>query len=112
MSAALKRGMSHTKALSVRGTRENIGLWDMDHVTLHGVDIAVLNRLCLLSFSLKRLDSYQSVESYGRRGIGVHNRVRDAYSKRTLDALGNSRLHWIISLVSITRLRRLVGFLE
>ena len=89
--AGMEASDSHLQALLSRvlhGTDKVKGLMNMDHVILHGMTDDVSNRTCLLIFSLDRLDSYQGVELYNRAGIRVHNRVRDAYSKVPLEALG------------------------
>ena len=88
--AAMEASWSHMTNLLKRllyGTDQVAGLMDMDHVTLHGMSHDLSQRLCLLFFSLDRMNSYQGVELYNQNGIRLHNRTRDAYSNHTLEAL-------------------------
>ena len=89
--AAMEASWTHMTTLLKRvlyGTDQVAGLMDMDHATLHGMSHDLHQRLCLLLFSLERVDSYQGVELYNQAGIRLHNRTRDAYSNHTLEALG------------------------
>ena len=91
VSAAMTASEAHVRALLMRllnGTAGTDGMLELPHVTTHGLGGDMSHRACLMFFSLDRMDSYQAVELYGQAGITVHNRVRDAYSKQALDALG------------------------
>jgi len=89
--AAMEACDAHLKALLRRllqGTDGGPGLLQMGHATVHGMDDDLSDRACLVLFGLDRMDSYQAVELYNRAGFRLHNRVRDAYSRHTLEALG------------------------
>lgn len=89
--AGMEASEFHLQALVellINGTEKVKGLRVMSHVTLHGMTDDLANRLCLVLFSLDRMDSYQGVELYNQVGIRVHNRTKDVYSKHTLDAMG------------------------
>ena len=89
--AGLKACHRHEQALlsrALHGSRKRAGLFDMSQVTTYALTDEPEKRACLILFNIDRLDSYQAVELYNQRGIRVHNRVRDAYSKHTLEVLG------------------------
>jgi selenocysteine lyase/cysteine desulfurase len=81
----------HMRALLHRclyGSAKQRGLLAMDHVTVHAMTEDLSQRYCLFMFDLAGMDSYQGVELYNRAGLRLHNRVRDAYSRHTLEAMG------------------------
>jgi len=82
---------SHERALTCRllqGTESTTGLLDMGHVTVYGeVDDLASREPCVI-LSIKGMSSGQTVSALAERGIRVHNRVSDAYSRHTLEALG------------------------
>ena len=89
--AAMEACDAHLRSLLRRllqGTDGVPGLLRMGHVTVHGMGDDLSHRACLVLFSLERMDSYQAVELYNRAGFRLHNRVRDAYSRHTLEAMG------------------------
>jgi cysteine desulfurase/selenocysteine lyase len=90
ISAAMKASELHVRALLDRLLNGSValpGLREMDHVVLHGATGDLSDRLCLALLSLEGADSHRGVELYRRAGIRVHNRVLDAYSAHTLQAL-------------------------
>ncbi len=89
--AAMQASQAHLEALRqqvLRGTDELPGLWRMKHVVTHGLEGQMVNRLCLVLFSLKGIDSQTGVELYNRERVRLHNRIKDAYSRHSLQALG------------------------
>ena len=63
------------------------GLLAREHVTVHAMTEDLSQRYCLFLFDLAGMDSYQGVELYNRAGLRIHNRVRNAYSRHTLEAM-------------------------
>lgn len=89
--AAMIASGQHIRALLERlvsGTESQPGVARMGHVRLHGVTPGSANRLCLLLLSIAGMTSSEAVELYNSAGVRVHNRVKDAYSRHTLEALG------------------------
>jgi selenocysteine lyase/cysteine desulfurase len=91
LTAAMRASRAHMGALLdrlLKGTSEHSGLLQMDHVETHGVSPNAAGRLCLVLFSLKRVNSHIAVEIYNQAGLRLHNRTMDAYSRHNLKALG------------------------
>jgi selenocysteine lyase/cysteine desulfurase len=89
--AAFRAIESHEGALSRRllhgdGTRP--GLAGHTRVVLHGQPHHSEGREAVFAFSIPTVATGQLVQEFGCRRIIVHDRVSDAYSKHTLDALG------------------------
>ncbi|NLW50828.1 MAG: aminotransferase class V-fold PLP-dependent enzyme [Candidatus Brocadiaceae bacterium] len=91
--AAMGAVAQHERALTrmmLHGTGAAPGLLSMPHVTVHGeVDDLSVKESCL-GFSVDGMTSGEAVERLAVAGIRVHNRVSDAYSRHTLEALGLS----------------------
>ena len=64
------------------------GLLSMGHVAVHGEVEDLSIREACLGFSVAGMGSGEVVERLAQAGIRVHNRVSDAYSRHTLEALG------------------------
>jgi selenocysteine lyase/cysteine desulfurase len=91
VAAAMRAIDLHERALThllLHGTGRAPGLLTMGHVTVHGeVEDLSIKEPCL-GFSVAEMASGEVVERLARDGIRVHNRVSDAYSRHTLEALG------------------------
>jgi selenocysteine lyase/cysteine desulfurase len=88
--AAMLAMEAHEAALLqqlLNGTPEQKGLRQMDHVQVFGVPEDLSRRCCLVPFSIKGVDTADSVISYMDQGIFVNNR-KSAMSKHMLDGLG------------------------
>ncbi len=81
----------HERALThriLRGGGEIRGMLDIDGITVYAeVDDLVIKEPQMI-FNVGGMTSGEVVSYLGERGIRVHNRVSDAYSRHTLSALG------------------------
>lgn len=81
---------SHTVALLqilLYGNKNTKGLFDLKNIITYGIDKNILNRNCLVAFNIKGMNSAKVVKYCRQKGIVVHNRTCDAYSKHTLQDL-------------------------
>ena len=88
--AAMLAMEAHEAALLERllnGAGGRRGLRRMDHVQVFGVPEDLSRRCCLVPFSIKGVDTADTVISYMDRGIFLNNR-KSAMSKHMLDGLG------------------------
>ena len=89
--AAMGAIQLHERALTFRvlkGTKEIAGLLDMGHVKVYGeVDDLAVREPCVI-FSVEGAASVEVVSYLREKNIRVHERISDAYSKHTLQALG------------------------
>lgn len=88
--AAMNAIEFHERALTfrmLRGRKGIPGLLDMPHVTVCGElnDLTVQDPCLVLN--VKGITSAEVVAYLGQNGIRVHNRISDAYSRHTLQAL-------------------------
>lgn len=91
LAAAMQAIESHEAALSRRlleGDKRHPGLLEHAGVRLHGRRHPSCGREAVFAFSVPGRATGALVRAFGRRGIVLHDRVSDAYSKHTLDALG------------------------
>lgn len=89
--AAMQASQSHTHALLGRmldGSDATAGLRRLDRVRLHGMGDDLSARTCLALFGVDGLAAATCVERYRREGIRLHHRIRDPYSRHTLEGLG------------------------
>ena len=88
---AKKRIEEHVKALLKRvlyGTQEVEGLLSMDHVKFPQLG-EISRRLCVVPFNLRGMNAKEGVGRYeANYGIRLCARVKDAYSKDILEAVG------------------------
>ena len=91
IAAAMNAIELHERALTHRllhGAEPSRGLLDMGQVTVYGdVDDLAAREPCVI-LSVKGMSSAETVSALAEQGIRVHNRVSDAYSRHTLEALG------------------------
>ena len=89
--AAMQAVERHERALTHRmlhGTASTAGLLAMGHVAVHGeVEDLSVKEPCV-GLSVDGMASGEVVERLAGEGIRVHNRISDAYSRHTLEALG------------------------
>jgi cysteine desulfurase / selenocysteine lyase len=81
----------HERALTHRlleGGGKAPGLLAMKHVVVQGETKDLTVKEPCVGFNLTNKGSAEVVERLAKRGIRVHNRVWDAYSRHTLEALG------------------------
>lgn len=93
--AALQAIEAHEAALSRRllhGHDELTGMLGHPRVVLHGQRHYCEGREAVFAFSVPGVATGRLVQAFGRRRVIVHDRVSDAYSKHTLDALGVSEI--------------------
>ena len=93
LTAAMNAVVLHERALMYRMlcvTGAVAGLRTMPNVTVHGDTGALDAREPCLVFSRDGLTSEEVVSALGKRGVRVNNRVPNAYSRHTLEALGIS----------------------
>ena len=93
------------------GTKAQKGLRRMDHVQVYGVPEDLSNRCCLVPFSIKGMDTADSVTSYMDRGIFVNNR-KSVMSKHMLDGLGAGKGIVRLSAAHYTTPEEIDAFLE
>ncbi len=89
--AAMERIEAHERTLLariLRGNGKQPGLFAQQGVSTFGIDKDTGRHDCVVGFNLRGLSAPDAVGEYLRRGIVVHNRVRDAYSRHILEALG------------------------
>lgn len=91
VAAAMRAIELHERALThllLHGNGEAPGLLSLGHVAVHGeVEDLSIKEPCL-GFSVIDMTSGEVVGRLAQDGIRVHNRVSDAYSRHTLEALG------------------------
>ena len=89
--AAMHAVERHERALTqmlLHGVAGSPGLLSMEHVGVHGeVEDLSVKEPCV-GLSVAGMTSGQVVERLAGEGIRVHNRISDAYSRHTLEALG------------------------
>lgn len=81
----------HERALTfrmLRGREGLPGLLDMPHVTVYGEFEDLTTQDPCVVLNVKGLASAEVVAFLGEKGIRVHNRISDAYSRHTLKGLG------------------------
>ena len=89
--AAMKAIEQHERALTyrmLRGTNGIRGLLDMEFVAVYGEVNDLTNREPCLAINVEGMTSGEFVTYMVTKGISVHDRVSDAYSKHTLQELG------------------------
>lgn len=89
--AAYRAIEGHEAALSrllLHGYDTRPGMARHARVVLHGQPHHSEGREAVFAFSIADVSTGRLVQEFGRRHINVHDRVCDAYSKHTLDALG------------------------
>lgn len=93
--AAMNAIEAHEAALSRRllhGDAGIPGLTSHQRVVLFGQRHHSTGREAVFAFSVAGIPTGRLVQEFGRRGIVLHNRVSDAYSRHTLEALGVSEV--------------------
>lgn len=88
--AAMEAMEAHEEALLQQllcGSDGQKGLLQMDHVNVYGMPKDLSRRCCLVPFSIKGVDTADTVISYMDKGIFVNNR-KSVMSKHMLDGLG------------------------
>ena len=86
---------AHEAALSerlIRGAGGVAGLRAHSQVTIHGQPHPFHGREAVFAFSVAGMATSRLVAEFGRRGIILHDRISDAYSKHTLSALGTQEV--------------------
>ncbi len=104
----------HEAALSerlLRGTAERPGLLGLNRVTVHGKQHPYEGREAVFAFSVAGLPTGRLVKEFGARGVIVHDRVSDAYSRHTLEGLGVSEVVRV-SLAHYNSLEEVNAFLD
>jgi cysteine desulfurase / selenocysteine lyase len=89
--AAMQAIEAHEAALSERllhGTGDAPGILRLANVRIHGQQHHANGRESVFALSVAGVATGALVQQFGRRGIVVHDRVSDAYSRHTLEALG------------------------
>jgi selenocysteine lyase/cysteine desulfurase len=89
--AAMEAIELHERALThriLKGTEKLKGLSEMDGVTVYTAVDDLALREPIIMFNVKGMKSGEVVSYLGQKGIRVHNRISDAYSRHTLKALG------------------------
>lgn len=90
-AAGMKAIENHERALLsllLNGKDDVPGMLSMPAVRIAGQTDGVENRVSILSFTLENKNSGEIVEHFNQKGIRLHNRIPDAYSKHVLDAMG------------------------
>ena len=90
IAAGMTAANRHERALTHRllhGTKATRGLLNIEGVAVYGETDDLTRREAVVSVRIKGMTSAEAVSALRARGIRIHNRVRDAYSKHTLDAL-------------------------
>lgn len=73
----------------LHGTDQIEGLWDIDHVTVCGMDKEITNRMCILLFQIAGMDASTAIGQYNEKhGIRLAARIKDTYSTHALEGLG------------------------
>ncbi|MFH1007653.1 MAG: aminotransferase class V-fold PLP-dependent enzyme [Candidatus Latescibacterota bacterium] len=91
IGAAMSAIESHERALTYRilhGAGDLRGMLDLDGITVYAEVADLTIKEPQLIFNVAGMASGDVVSHLGARGIRVHNRVSDAYSRHTLSALG------------------------
>lgn len=91
VAAAMHAIESHEAALSTRllhGTNGLTGLLNQKRVTLHGNRHPYNGREAVFAFSVDNVPTGKIIKEFIQRKVIVHDRVSDAYSRHTLEALG------------------------
>ena len=91
LQAAFEAIELHERALIsllLRGGDGVKGLLELPHVRVYGVANDLQARESCVIFNVDAISSGEVMAYLGEQGIRVHNRVSDAYSKHTLQALG------------------------
>lgn len=94
IEAAMRAIEAHEAALGRRlleGSAALPGLCSHPAVRLHGLGVSP-QREAVYAFSVAGHRTGQLVKEFGRRGLVLHDRVSDAYSRHTLEALGVSEV--------------------
>lgn len=95
VAAAMRMIESYEAALSKRllhGTGDLTGLLDHPRVTLQGTKNPGTDREAVFAFNVSGISAIAMVGEFVRRGVIVHHRIGDAYSRHTLEALGVSEV--------------------
>jgi len=89
--ASKKAIHGHMLALLERilhGSDQDEGLLDMDHIEVCGMEEQIANRMCILLFQVKGMDSTTAIGHYNSKyGIRLAARVKDSYSTNALEGL-------------------------
>jgi len=91
IASAMEAIELHERALTsrmLRGAERSGGLLDMPGVTVYCVDEDLTHREPCVILNVRGRTSSEAVSYLGENGIRAHNRVSDAYSRHTLEALG------------------------
>jgi selenocysteine lyase/cysteine desulfurase len=75
------------KAL-LHGTNEVKGMLGMDNVSVYGETQNLDVREAIIAFNINEKKTDKVVDYFGENGVRLHNRISDAYSKHTLEAMG------------------------
>ena len=89
--AAMNAIEQHERALTcqmLRGTSNARGLLDIESVTVYGEVEDLTTRDPCLAINVQGMTTNEFLAYMATKGISVHNRISDAYSKHTLKGLG------------------------
>jgi selenocysteine lyase/cysteine desulfurase len=89
--AGMRAAGAHERALTafmLRGDDSLPGLLNLPGAAVYGETANLDRRQAILAFNLDGVPTAELVDYLETRGVRVHNRTSDAYSRHTLAALG------------------------
>lgn len=72
------------------GTDKAKGMLDMEHVRVIGLTNDLKFKEAIIAFNIDDTDTVSALKYFEENGVRMHDRISNAYSKHTLDALNES----------------------